>query len=69
MAIRSRQLAINSEKSASSPTRKIGIAGIAEEIEVEAFAVAGSADSLEHRLQVTDDAERRLIANAKQDRR
>ena len=51
------------------PDRKIGIAGIAEEVEVEALTVTGSVDSLEHRLQVTDDTERQLIANAKQDRR
>ena len=35
---------------------------------MEALTVAGSVDSLEHRLEVTDDTERQLIANAKQDR-
>ena len=51
------------------PDRKIGIAGIAEEVEMEALAVAGSVDTLEHRLEVADDTERQLVANAKQDRR
>ena len=34
---------------------------------MKALTVAGSVDPLEHRLQVTDDTERQLIANAKQD--
>ena len=35
---------------------------------MEALTVAGSVDSLEHRLEITNDTERQLIANAKQDR-
>ena len=42
------------------PDRKIGIAGIAEKVEVEALAVSRSVDTLEHRFQVTDDAYRQL---------
>ena len=34
---------------------------------MEALAVAGSVDTLEHRLEVADDAERQFVANAKQD--
>ena len=35
---------------------------------MEALTVTGSVDSLEHWLQVTDDTERQLVADAKQDR-
>ena len=34
---------------------------------MEALTVARGMDSLEHRLQITDDTERQLVANAKQD--
>jgi hypothetical protein len=46
------------------PDRKIAIVGIAKKVEVEALGVSGSVDTLEHRLQVSDDADRLFVANA-----
>jgi hypothetical protein len=43
---------------------KIGIVGIAKKVELEAFAVSRSIDALDHRLQVSDDADRQLVPNA-----
>ena len=46
------------------PDRKIGIVGVAQKVEVEALGVSRSVDTLEHRFQVSDDADRLFVANA-----
>ena len=48
--------------------RDVGVAGVAEDIEMETLAAAGGIEARQHRLEIADHPLRQLVADAQQDR-
>ena len=66
--MRPRHCAASAAKRASSSAAIVGIAGVAQHIDMEAVADAARRRALHHRLEIADHPVRRLVADAHQDR-